>query len=584
MTKSYNGSVTRVLDTDNRAWETVVYQSAKPILDSEQNLIQDVATAMGRDLIKATTPSGWLYGDFLSGNAVGIPGSRADFELMPTTPNQFKFTNGPVALVDGSRVVVEYTNSTTAGENVITLDPPPDGLTPGTMLRTDLVYLEVWRALLGAASGTNKSSGGRIWRNGNTGVAAAEDLTLNYADDIQDPGAGAETTKRVQVQYRIGTVPNIGIEAHPEGIDDPAVFAWGAHGGVTAFQFTHLIRATHAALKAYLALGTYATNLNTVVEAYHGGTAGNDLTIATVADGTGPGAITRVGNAFTIHYATGVTTVANVEALIAGLTGANQLIQVKTAGTGTNILNSTLDADTFSAKHLSFGEDVYTEGDYGLWRAGDGDPTNELNTVDGYSYAIPICAVFRRNTDGFRQEDNHNGGVLLSTVTCDRPDGLFADTIGEGDILDLRKGVTLSGWDFDEVLEKSFSALLDDDLAQQEQNTQSVPAYSGGSVGTLVLHADEIGNGTNLGGTTIGKHDGVRRRWSDRAIVERPVVVKTPAAAYWVEGEKIVIDLTVFSPYPLTTPTVDVDDAVITGIRAYWDGPVGVMGKTEAFF
>ncbi len=37
-------------------------------------------------------------------------------------------------------------------------------------------------------------------------------------------------------------------------------------------------------------------------------------------------------------------------------------------------------------------------GDPGLWRAGDGDPRNKLGTVDGYSYAVPICAVFRRNS------------------------------------------------------------------------------------------------------------------------------------------------------------------------------------------
>ena len=37
-------------------------------------------------------------------------------------------------------------------------------------------------------------------------------------------------------------------------------------------------------------------------------------------------------------------------------------------------------------------------GDPSLWRAGDGDPTNELGTIDGYVYGVPIAAVFRRNT------------------------------------------------------------------------------------------------------------------------------------------------------------------------------------------
>jgi len=42
-------------------------------------------------------------------------------------------------------------------------------------------------------------------------------------------------------------------------------------------------------------------------------------------------------------------------------------------------------------------------GDKGLWRAGTGDATSRANlgTVDGYVYAIPVCAVFRRNTNPF---------------------------------------------------------------------------------------------------------------------------------------------------------------------------------------
>jgi len=40
-------------------------------------------------------------------------------------------------------------------------------------------------------------------------------------------------------------------------------------------------------------------------------------------------------------------------------------------------------------------------GDPSLWRAGDGNAQNDLNTDNGYVYAIPICAVFRRNNQPF---------------------------------------------------------------------------------------------------------------------------------------------------------------------------------------
>ena len=47
-----------------------------------------------------------------------------------------------------------------------------------------------------------------------------------------------------------------------------------------------------------------------------------------------------------------------------------------------------------------------TLGDSGLWRAGDGDATNALKTMDGYVYAIPVCGVFRRNSANFVSRTN----------------------------------------------------------------------------------------------------------------------------------------------------------------------------------
>jgi hypothetical protein len=55
-------------------------------------------------------------------------------------------------------------------------------------------------------------------------------------------------------------------------------------------------------------------------------------------------------------------------------------------------------------------------GDVGCWRAGDGTQ-NALGTVDGYSYAIPICAVFRRNSVAWsgNPSQNLNGGFSRSS-------------------------------------------------------------------------------------------------------------------------------------------------------------------------
>jgi hypothetical protein len=48
-----------------------------------------------------------------------------------------------------------------------------------------------------------------------------------------------------------------------------------------------------------------------------------------------------------------------------------------------------------------------TLGDPGLWRAGDGT-VNNLGTVDGYVYAVPIAAVFRRNGVAWNGDPSQN--------------------------------------------------------------------------------------------------------------------------------------------------------------------------------
>lgn len=57
-------------------------------------------------------------------------------------------------------------------------------------------------------------------------------------------------------------------------------------------------------------------------------------------------------------------------------------------------------------------------GDAGLWRAGDGTQ-NGLGTVDGYTYAIPIAAVFRRNRVAWGS-GNLNGSFDRNPTAVDR--------------------------------------------------------------------------------------------------------------------------------------------------------------------
>ncbi len=98
--------------------------------------------------------------------------------------------------------------------------------------------------------------------------------------------------------------------------------------------------------KASLALDPLTTgNMDTVLEATTAGTAGNLLTIELVHSAGAPngGTLTRVGTAFTFTYKGGTTTVANFETAVTALAGTDDLIAVKTGGTGADILSATLD-------------------------------------------------------------------------------------------------------------------------------------------------------------------------------------------------------------------------------------------------
>lgn len=103
--------------------------------------------------------------------------------------------------------------------------------------------------------------------------------------------------------------------------------------------------------------------------------------------------------------------------------------------------------------------------DPGLYRAGVGDSAaqEQMQTVDGYTYAIPLFAVARRNSTTFDPTNNTNGaGRSLanywSGMPSDRPDNLYSDWIVSDDILDMRHKI-VANENLKEVAEKGFVQL-----------------------------------------------------------------------------------------------------------------------------
>ena len=431
MTKNLGPSISAYNDPEGRAWETVVFQAGKPVLDRELNLSEDIDGGAAQAALREAMPSGWLSEDFLNTSSA----TSAIF-TPTTTPNTISIPRSRAHL-NGWLIDVSYTENSAGGpENLVDLGPGP-----GTGLRTDLVILEAWRCLISADPGTpGKSPAGRIWRNGNVKIDLGLDTTLNYDSDILDTNVGVETTKRVQIQYRLRVISDVDIFTYPYGIDDLLVLA------------------------------------------------------RTVPSSAGPD-----GDAY--------------------------------AGTNPNYVNQS------------------ASGDPGLWVAGDGDPANGLGTVDGYMYAMPLVAVFRRNTTAFSHATNQNGGVA-SPGTSDRPDGLLSDIIAGQDLLDLRHGVQPTGWSYAELLEKNSNAILDNSL-RTEVGQHS---YGGGAQGTTLFLANDIGGAQTSAAPESGmqKFDAIRRRFSDRSIYETVTVKLSPPAGNvnWPDTATVTIDPAALPVYP----------------------------------
>jgi hypothetical protein len=220
---------------EDKSFESVVIQTTKPVIDWEMNLRDEISSDHGVRLNNSRhLPSHWLNAGFNSSPSI----SSAYSFPAPVVGGENNFYITPQDLiVNGWNLKFQYSDSLTI--NKVSL---PSGPVAG--YRVDLVILEVWRALVSSApSFTNKSASGKIVRHGN--VKSYLDA-INLVDDIKDPTEGAETSLRVQIQYRYRVISGVDIKTYPDGCDDPAVTARtvsdfigsDADGTATAYAYT----------------------------------------------------------------------------------------------------------------------------------------------------------------------------------------------------------------------------------------------------------------------------------------------------------------------------------------------------------
>lgn len=546
-------TVSRTLDPRNRQFSQVVWQVDKPPMDAEFNLQAQIDSGkLSVALTSAGTQSGFFSSPMDSLNDFTTDALWSNLFTVGTARDPIlngeasEETAPLLANVNGWIIPLAGTNSTDL-RNFVKLNPPPE-----TGGRTDLVYLEVWQALVSANPSTaNKPSASTVYKYGNVDFGGT-----NLTDDLTDPNIRFETTKRVQTQYRLSVfgsgVTGINLSQYPEGLGDPNLLGRGTSTTPVG--------------------GMVYTNMRTAL------------------------------------------------------------------------------------------------GDAGLYRAGDGDPTNDLGTVDGYVYAVPVAAVFRRNSAAYDSvlaagTPNQNGAfnrnpgayvlsdpteasrILLqatltsalsatavgaisvthlngsgledtsldvantylvidgeiiaissisvggSTVTIpadgrgrygsaasghvagssvnfynDRPDGLFADSVSSLDILDLKHCVTLGEWDYHQLLEASLGALFEGSLRTAWK--QSNPGVSRGAVIHEVAVLNAAAGTTLNNADMLDGPDGVRTVWSDAAVIQPDVTLLLDNEAVAVDNFLADVDATVsWDVGPDFKPDVFLNQGSLSG---YW--------------
>lgn len=227
-------------------------------------------------------------------------------------------------------------------------------------------------------------------------------------------------------------------------------------------------------------------------------------------------------------------------------------------------------------------------GDIGLWRAGNGNEASQLalQSVDGYSYAIPMFKIYRRSTaaysdtggDSVAAANNQKGNVsVLATLISDRPDKKFNDGIDSSDIIDLRCKISLSGLNYQKILEKNLHELFKGSLISNK--IQSL-CYDSISDSDIFGYNDIL---SNMGAS------GKRKYWSDALTTEAGIyaevstttlspaldVYRNSGIGSWSGGNTIIVKVVSKMPSASVikaTPKVYLEDKLKTEIVGTWSG------------
>lgn len=181
----------RTLNPGNRNFSMVTFQQAKPLLDSEMNLSQQIQNKARADILRALLSPGILSLNLTTG--------------VTDRTNTLRIS-GTVAHLNGWLVYLNGQNRSDALSDIIFAAAPYNGS------REDLAFLECWFEEV-APSGSPEDDDENVYRYG--GIASG-----TIANDLLDSVAGDETTRRIQLRWNIRTVTDVNFTNYPNGVEN----------------------------------------------------------------------------------------------------------------------------------------------------------------------------------------------------------------------------------------------------------------------------------------------------------------------------------------------------------------------------
>lgn len=181
----------RVLNPGNRNFSMVAYQQAKPLLDSELNLTQQIQNKARADILRALLSPGLLS----ITTTAGVTDKKNTLRI-----------SDAVAHVNGWLLYLYGANRSDTISDIVFPAAPYNGS------REDLAFVEAWFEEV-APSSSPEDDDENVYQYG--GLASG-----TVANDLQDSTAGYETTRRIQLRWNIRTVTDVNFTSYPSGVNN----------------------------------------------------------------------------------------------------------------------------------------------------------------------------------------------------------------------------------------------------------------------------------------------------------------------------------------------------------------------------